>query len=250
MKGIRLEIYQSMPNYKKPTSFQLKETYPLPPYSTVIGMIHKLCRYEEYVPMKISIQGRYVSKINDLWTRYEGFISYDNERHNIKIPYKTKDGFKYYGMTRGVSTVELLVDVELLIHIVPEDENKIREIYCALEKPIEYISLGRWEDLVRICSLEIVDIENKEIEGLDLEYDAYIPQEIIKADIFDNVNGTIYNLNKVYSLSDNKKYRNWEKVRVMHVSKRINDKFGTNILIGESILIDSRDSPVFLDSLF
>ena len=47
-KAVRLKLYQSMANYKKPTSFQLKETYPLPPYSTVIGMVHNLCNYEEY----------------------------------------------------------------------------------------------------------------------------------------------------------------------------------------------------------
>ena len=42
MKGVRIEAYQNLVNYRKPTSFQLKESYPLPPYSTVIGMIHAL----------------------------------------------------------------------------------------------------------------------------------------------------------------------------------------------------------------
>ena len=36
-------------------------TYPLPPYSTVIGAIHKACSYTEYHPMQISIQGKYGS---------------------------------------------------------------------------------------------------------------------------------------------------------------------------------------------
>ncbi len=60
-----------MVNYKKPTSFQLKETYPLPPPSTVIGMVHYLCDFTEYKEMDISIQGRSHSKVNDLYTRYE-----------------------------------------------------------------------------------------------------------------------------------------------------------------------------------
>ncbi|HEX2926701.1 MAG TPA: CRISPR-associated protein Cas5, partial [Ruminiclostridium sp.] len=71
MKGIRLKLSQDMVNYKKPASFQLKETYPLPPYSTVIGMIHNVCGYREYHPMQVSIQGKYFSKVNDLFTRYE-----------------------------------------------------------------------------------------------------------------------------------------------------------------------------------
>ncbi len=71
MKAIRLKLYQNLVNYKKPTSFQLKETYPLPPYSTVSGMIHYACGFTEYKEMEISIQGKYHSKVNDLYTRYE-----------------------------------------------------------------------------------------------------------------------------------------------------------------------------------
>ncbi len=36
-------------------------TYPLPPYSTVIGAIHNACNYTEYHAMDISIQGSYGS---------------------------------------------------------------------------------------------------------------------------------------------------------------------------------------------
>lgn len=71
MKAIRVRLWQDLVNFKKPTSFQLKETYPLPPYSTVIGMVHTLCGFTSYHEMKISIQGKYFSKVNDLATRYE-----------------------------------------------------------------------------------------------------------------------------------------------------------------------------------
>lgn len=71
MKAIRIKLKQDMVNYKKPTSFQLKETYPLPPPSTVIGMAHYLCDFNEYKEMNISIQGKYYSKVNDLYNRYE-----------------------------------------------------------------------------------------------------------------------------------------------------------------------------------
>ena len=120
MKGIRIEAYQNLVNYRKPTSFQLKESYPLPPYSTVIGMIHAACGFTNYVPMKVSIQGRYYSKVNDLWTRYEfAGNSYEEGRHQLKSEDCTG---KSYGITRGVATTELLVDIELIIHVVPEDE--------------------------------------------------------------------------------------------------------------------------------
>ena len=40
MKAIKLKISQNLVSYKKAESVQIRETYPLPPYSTVIGMVH------------------------------------------------------------------------------------------------------------------------------------------------------------------------------------------------------------------
>lgn len=81
MKAIRIKLYQDMVNYRKPTSFQLKETYPLPPPSTVIGMTHYLCDFTEYKEMDISIQGKYHSKVNDLYTRYEFSNQIVDDKH-------------------------------------------------------------------------------------------------------------------------------------------------------------------------
>ena len=249
-KGIKLELYQNMVNYKKPTSFQLKETYPLPPYSTVIGMVHKLCGYTEYVPMEISVQGKYESKVNDLWTRYEGFISFEADRHQVKIPV----GEKHVGMARGVATAELLVDVELMLHIVPEDQSRIEEIYNALKYPKEYISLGRWEDIARIDKVEIVDIEEVETEeSRSLKMDAYVPLKGLDSEDYDSIRGTIYTLNKIYTLSKDKKYRTWEKVKVVHLSRKYifqegkhTKNYGTNIHAETNIKMDSQGNPVYL----
>ena len=56
-KAIRLQCFQNLVNYRKPSSFIIKETFPLPPYSTVLGMIHAACGYTEFHPMKLCIQG-------------------------------------------------------------------------------------------------------------------------------------------------------------------------------------------------
>ena len=42
-EAIRLVLYQSSANYRRPETFENKMTYPLPPFSTVIGAIHKAC---------------------------------------------------------------------------------------------------------------------------------------------------------------------------------------------------------------
>ena len=230
MKSIRLKLKQNLVNYKLPTSFQLKETYPLPPYSTVIGMVHNTCNYTEYKPMKISVQGKYHSKVNDLATRYEfkNGMTFDATRHQIKVG--------GYGISRGVSNVELLSDVELVIHIVPEDENLVEEIFNAFKTPHEYISLGRREDLVVVDEVKIVEISEERIKDenlrIDRDYRAYVPVEIIdKKKVFVEGNidtiqykGTMYNLTKDYvsvnygSTKSPKFFRKWNKVKVHYVS--------------------------------
>lgn len=247
MKSVRLRLCQNLVNFKKPTSFQLKETYPLPPYSTVIGMIHSACRYLEYQPMKISVQGNYYSKVNDLWTRYEGFSSFEEARHQVKIPVSKANETTYQGMTKGISTAELLVDLELMIHIVPDEESLIESIYDSFINPKEYISLGRREDIVRIDEVKIVDVKKKELDDFYvLKYDAYIPLNMFKKDDVEGLKGTIYNINKVYELSKDKKYRTWERVKVVHATRENKGIVGTTILYDTEILLDENDNILFL----
>lgn len=219
IKAIRLKLYQNMVNYKKPTSFQLKETYPLPPYSTVIGMIHSACGFEEYKEMEISIQGNHYAKINDLYTRYEfAGAAYEEGRHTVKL-YSTSNGErKAYGAIRGVATAELLVDVNLTIHIRPKDQQLLEVIYDNLKCPGDYLSLGRREDFVRIDEVSLVDIEELELEDTEaLKENAYIPVNMFKDDF--ESRATVYKLNKNYEKQEIKKgttIRSWNKISVIH----------------------------------
>lgn len=247
MRAIKFKVYQNMPNYRKSNSFQLKETYPLPPPSTVIGMVHNLCDYEEYNAMDVSIQGKYYSKINDLYTLYEfGNQKYSKGRHQLEI----KDEDRMLGITRGVSTIELLVDVELLIHIKPEKQSQIEEIYNALKYPREYPSLGRREDIALIDDVEIVDlrqVEDEELEEIKDVYHKYVPMktfEDISEDSYRGYElGSKYTLNKDYSLvnfgSKNrpKYFRQWNRVEVAYMENF--RKFEIKITV------DNKNYPVF-----
>lgn len=225
MKAIRVKLYQNMVNYRKPTSFQLKETYPLPPPSTVIGMVHNLCGYTKYHEMDISIQGNYHSKVNDLYTRYEfkNAMKYSKTRHQLETG--------GYGISRGVATVELLTDVELLLHILPKDQTIVEEIEKAFLYPREYPSLGRREDLALIEEVEVVDVYEKELERsimLD-KFNAYVPLKLMENGSIEALgeiknSGTRYKLNKDYKLVDYgtkrypKTFRKWNKVEVVYAS--------------------------------
>lgn len=288
MKAIRIKLYQNMVNYRKPTSFQLKETYPLPPPSTVIGMVHYLCGFTEYKEMDVSIQGKYYSKVNDLYTRYEfsnslvddkkkrcndcyaiigsgskkcrecggenlanvwvprgslakgiiapGINKYaDLYKEDVIIEEKDREYFNnnYVSVVAGPSTVELLIDVEILLHIIPKDQSMVERIKEAFLYPKEYPSLGRREDLALIGEVKVVKIREEELEkdiSLPENYSAYIPVEMlekgdatIKKEI--GVAGTRYKLNKNYVLEDQgtkrypKIFRKWNKVDVVYASK-------------------------------
>lgn len=59
MRALRIHFKQNSANYRREETVDNKMTYPLPPYSTVIGAIHKACNYTDYHEMKVSIQGSY-----------------------------------------------------------------------------------------------------------------------------------------------------------------------------------------------
>ena len=167
--------------------------------------------------MKISISGNYFSKVNNLYTRHE-FNNSDN-------------------VIKGPATIELLVDVNLTIHIIPEDQSEefLNMIFEAFKYPREYPSLGRREDIVLIKDVKIVDVEKKKLER-DLsngeEDFAYIPVNFIQEKLVNhgdkkigmNIYGTRYELTKNYILNNigtedkPQMIRFWKKEEVIYSS--------------------------------
>ena len=240
MKAIRLKLYQNLVNYMQPASFQLKETYPLPPYSTVSGMIHRVCGYQEYHPMAISVQGDYYSKVNDLNTRYEfAAATYEPRRHTFSL-HSSADG-RDYGLIRGISTTELLTDVNLIIHLKPADDD-FDYIFQSLKRPSEYLSLGRREDLVRVDEVKQVDVEKKVLDQLFvLKHAAYIP---VDEDSIEDREMTLYDINRNYDKVEIRKgvyQRRWHKVTVEHADVE------TTLDYNDTLWMDNDQIPVFFD---
>lgn len=212
MKTIRLSCKQSLVNYKKPVSYVLRETFPLPPYSTAIGMIHNACGFAEYHPMKVSIQGFPHGTVSDIYTRYtfSGGKGYEEGRHTHKV---SDNKGNVYGIVRSVGHAELITEISLLIHILPENEEDFDLIYQGLQKPSTYLSLGRHEDLLDIEKIEIVDCEKKEVAFT--KNDIYVP--VLDMDI-EGIDGTVYKLTKTFHINE-KNMRIFDKpIRVKYVS--------------------------------
>lgn len=80
MKALRIHLKQSSANYRREETIDNKMTYPLPPFSTVIGAIHKACNFKEYQEMKLSIQGSYGSLGTEVYLDHCFLNSLQNDR--------------------------------------------------------------------------------------------------------------------------------------------------------------------------
>lgn len=237
-KAIKLKLYQDLVNYKTPTSYQLRESYPLPPYSTVIGMVHKACGFDCYVPMSVSIQGGYFSKVNNFQKLYYFHPSnkFDATRHQLHVESSKLD--RKIGISHGPAIIELLVDVHLTIHIKPLQEGRFDEIMEKLSDPVEYISLGRREDLAYVEEIKSVDLIEKEFDAdTVIPANCYIPMEFRETGM---ITGTIYDLNVTYK-EDKNHFRDWHKQRVFYSPQNT-----TLIHAGELVICDSEGDFVFL----
>lgn len=198
MKILKLKLFQETACYKKPFAFKVAETYPLPPYSTVIGMFHKILGADsgEYYPMNISIQGEYES----IFSNYQ----------NLRM-FKGKDQ-----VTAMPRNVHQLLNVHLLIHVKAEDD-VIDKIYSNIINGAETFTLGRNEDLIRVEEIKYV----KEVAKSDCDinkYNAYVPM------YYDDgfLEGINYRLNTTYTIVND--LRKWNKVNVKYIEKHTSNK--------------------------
>lgn len=195
MKYLKMKLFQETACYKKPFAFKVAETYPLPPYSTIIGMMHKIlgAKSGEYFPMNISVQGKYES----IFSNYQ----------NLRM-FKGKDQ-----VTSMPRNVHQLLNVNLIIHVEAEDEI-IDNIYQNVINGKETFTLGRNEDMVRVDEINI--IEKPQIsKGMINEYNAYIPEYLD-----DEMSGINYRLNTTYKIVNN--LRKWNKVDVKYIEIHTN----------------------------
>ena len=198
MKILKLKLFQETACYKKPFAFKVAETYPLPPYSTIIGMFHKIigAKSGEYFPMNISVQGNYES----IFSNYQ----------NLRM-FKGKDQ-----VTAMPRNVHQLLNIELLIHLKADNEI-VDRIYDNIINGKETFTIGRNEDLVKLEDIKYVNnilIEQGKME----KYSAYVPKNICEKELLNGIN---YRLNTTYIIEN--ELRKWNKVDVKYVEKNVNN---------------------------
>lgn len=166
MKAVRILLRQSSANYRKEESLTNKMTYPLPPISTVIGAIHNACGYREYVPMDVSIQGKFESMHREAYIDH-CFQNRIEDDRGILVKMKNSDMLsKAYekvasSKKRGSSFIEGR-DIQIHNKELLEEYRSLRE----LKNKIDEYKKGEYKEKVNEYKLKI-----KELTEFKKKYD-------------------------------------------------------------------------------
>lgn len=210
MNVLRLKLYQQTACYKKPFASKVAETYPLPPHSTVKGMLHAVLEANELIPMQISIQGGY----DTLMTDYQ--IHYFFKHHSTSEFVLTTAGLDMDRQLEEITTMpiytHMLYDVNLVIHVQAE-QAVLEELERRIKESSTTLSLGRWEDLLRVDECEIVEIEPTK-ESIVIRGGAFIPQTLLDRA---KLPYSPYRLNWTYEVING--VRIWKKLNMGYVQE-------------------------------
>jgi CRISPR-associated protein Cas5t len=179
-KTIFIEIFQPFAQFRNPFTFYYAQTYPLPPKSTIIGMLQNAVEdwygnmfgIEKWWDLKVSVHGGFESIFWNYQQLIKGEIFFDEHLRlvNQDLPLYG-EGLK---SQRSPIYQQELFNGHLYIMIRGED-SIISEVKEAFEKPKKVLYLGRSEDVIFIKRVEEVITEKDYIQtDLELSYPTYI----------------------------------------------------------------------------
>lgn len=191
MEVLRIKANQVFSNYRKPMSYSFIDTYPLPPLSTVKGWFHNVIEAKDYIPVSMSIQGKSNFLVYDMQT----LIKFDRKRSEKKQI--VIEGFNK-AFSQSPTFVANLYNTELIIYIASDKQHLETFKNNIFNK--DYPSLGRYEDLLRIDSVDIINLDIQEIGSHDIDYGIYLSPQTADELMFEG--NIIYNLPFKYETID------------------------------------------------
>jgi len=181
MGEIRIEIYQPVAHYRVFFTFMRQHTYPIPPYSTVVGLLCNSLEEKEKIErlkdgLSLSIFGKHGSYATTLQT-YRNLRIKNHIQEYVHAKNRTKHGLPYHvGGTQPV-LVDLLFDVELIIYVYHENEELLEELSERIRFPSKALHLGRAEDWIVVKDVKRVETEEGLIESFD--YYTWLPKKLM-----------------------------------------------------------------------
>lgn len=259
MKALLIKIYQPTAHYRMPFTYQRRHTYPIPPYSTVIGFLCNMLGidyqgnelYEKLIRCKLSISGRFEQKLTEyIWFR--NLSKKSHEKYFGSTETREKNGEINHIGGQSPMRIDVLENMHLNIHIAG-DEGFLRELEIYFQNPVnrlEIVHLGRAEDWLVFESIKLIDLKRS---GSDKNYNHFfwIPKHIVASESvdfdFDKANGLFYNLPVFATIKDYEMTYNRHAERSFsYMRTKLND----GAITGMEYLYDEQtDIPVFLADL-
>jgi|SRR3989344_2867502 len=161
-KTLFLELFQPFAQYRNPFTFYYAQTFPLPPKSTIIGMLQNAVGEwynEKYWDLKVSIHGGFES----VFWNYQQFIKGDikfQKVNNQLVSVNQERSLYGQGLKsqRSPLSQQELFNGHLWIFLRGEAD-MIDKIKNALEKPKKVLYLGRSEDIIFIKKLKVCEVD-------------------------------------------------------------------------------------------
>lgn len=258
MKALKVKIFQPTAHYRMPFTYQRRHTYPIPPYSTVVGFLCNMLgidyqgneQYEKIKDCKLSVSGKFDVKLTEyIWFR--NLSKSAHEKYFGSTAIREKNGEVNHIGGQSPMRIDVLENMCLNIHIATQDVAFLEELKTNLSNPInrlETIHIGRAEDWIIYESIEMVDLV-AESKDKNYNYFFWIPQTIWKPESvlfdFEKADGLFYNLPVFSTIKDYEKTydRNGERC-----FKYMRSKLNDGALIGMEYLYDG-EIPVFFADL-
>jgi len=188
-RTIFIEIFQPFAQYRNPFTFYYAQTYPLPPKSTIIGMLQNACNdwyghefgIENWWNLKVSVHGGFESVFWNYQQLIKGELGFTESGMWVNRHDKNPGGniwLPLYG--EGLTSQRVPIFQQELFNghlyiFIRGDEKLIEKIKVSLENPNKVLYLGRSEDIVFIRSIkEVRPQEYLDISDLKLTYPTYI----------------------------------------------------------------------------
>lgn len=188
----------------------------------------------KYIKDDDTVKNKSVNKQDDIETINSYFqISQNIELRRLAV----KSNDKNATLNQGIMFVDQLVDVNLILHIVFEDNKLNQRLYEAVNSSV--IVLGRNEDIARVDECRIVQIEKCDDE-IEITNCMYIPEGICKQKQLLGL-GTAYRLPFRYANVENiEDKRIFEFVNVRYIDS------GKTIEVDDLFLDDENNPVAFL----
>ena len=207
MKALRVELYQDHVCYRQETGYRFFQTYPLPTPSMVRGLVHRLLGAREYIPLKISIQGKYDSIFVDM----QRWDAETKKRMGASEP-----------DSHTLMFWEELAEVHLLLHIAFKDDNesnleKLKNAFIG-----NTVVLGRNEDIARIDEIDIVELKKSE-SGINPRYSVFIQKNDDNKEYLDGY--PVFHLPFKYDIHGLQRVFQYVDVAWINTGKKLKSKY-------------------------